>query len=253
MYTPCTLRKPASLTGAVLAVLIAALPAKATLVQNGSFENVGSATASFSINNPTLLPGWITSPTPSGNEVLDCLIFAGASAAGPLCSGTLPSGWTPLSFPVMPGPSPDGGNFVAVDGDTGYNTALQQTITGLVTGAEYQVFFYQAAVQQAGYTGTTTEQWQVSLGGTSQTSALMTDASQSDVGWMSQSLIFTANASSQVLSFLALGTPAGEPPFVLLDGVSMAQVAEPGTSWLIGLGLLSIPIARRLLLLKKRD
>jgi hypothetical protein len=43
----------------------------------------------------------------------------------------------------LPAASPAGGNFVGMDGDfqTG---ALQQTITGLVVGAEYSVGFWYA-------------------------------------------------------------------------------------------------------------
>jgi hypothetical protein len=229
---------------AVLCVTIA-LPARANLVWNGSFEDVGTATSSFSISNPTILPGW--SATPSGNEVLDCLVFSGATS--PLCSGNV-NGWT-LGFWVNPGSSPDGGNYVAVDGDQGYSTPLTQTIMGLVPGTVYDVSFYQAAAQQQGYNGATTDQWQVELGGETQFSTVLDDANHGAVGWMSQTLTFTAQATNELLTFIAVGAPDGEPPFTLLDGVSMtADVPEPATSALIGLGLLSIPFVRRLL--KKR-
>jgi len=229
----------------IITLVLATPPARATIVWNGSFEDVGTATASFSISNPTILPGW--SATPSGNEVLDCLVFSGATS--PLCSGNV-NGWT-LGFWVNPGPSPDGGNYVAVDGDDRYSTPLTQMLTGLVPGTVYDISFYQAAAQQQGFNGTTTEQWQVELGGESQYTTIMDDANHGAVGWMTQSLTYTATASSELLSFIALGTPNGEPPFVLLDGVSVtADAPEPGTSALIGLGLLSIPIVHKLL--KKR-
>jgi len=48
-----------------------------------------------------------------------------------------------------------------------------------------------------------------------------------------------------VLSFLALGTPAGLPPFVLLDGVTGTAVPEAATIGLMGLGLGLVAVARR--------
>jgi len=49
-----------------------------------------------------------------------------------------------------------------------------------------------------------------------------------------------------VLSFLAVGTPAGVPPFSLLDGVSMTSaVPEPQTWGMLGLGLGLVGFAAR--------
>jgi hypothetical protein len=92
-------------------------------------------------------------------------------------------------------------------------------MNGLVVGQNYKVSFYQAAAQLLGYTGPTTEQWQITLDGDTQLSALMTNPSQSSQPWTQQTLTFTANSVSEVLSFLAVGTPAGDPPDALLDGV----------------------------------
>ena len=59
-------------------------------------------------------------------------------------------------------------------------------------------------------------------------------------------LSFTASTTSEVLNFLALGTPAGEPPVVLLSAVTLTDtsVPEPGTLLLFGSGLLALAIAR---------
>lgn len=225
----------------VAALAIAALPAGgANLAYNGSFENIGSATASFSINNPTPLPGWAA--TPSGNRILDCLVRAGATTN--LCGGAFGGG---MSFWVHPGASPDGGNFVAIDGLTDFSTPLTQTINGLVAGMQYTVSFYQAAAQQRGFDGATTERWRVQFGSQSQLSTLMNNANHGAVPWMGQSMTFTATSSSQLLSFIAVGTPSGLPPFVLLDGVSVeAQTPEPATFGLIGAALLGLPVLRRM-------
>ena len=47
---------------------------------------------------------------------------------------------------------------------------------------------------------------------------------------MTANFTFTANSSTELLSFLAVGTPAANlPPFALLDGVSLTAVPEPST------------------------
>lgn len=211
-------------------------------IVNGGFEDIGSATHSFAINYPTSLPGWNTSTTPSGNKILDCLVVTTDTTN--LC-GTVAFGGG-FKFWVNPGASPLGGNFVAIDGDATYENALQQTLTGLTIGAEYVVSFYQAAAQQSGFNGATTEQWQVSFGSQTKTSALMNTPNHGMVAWNFQSLRFQATAASAVLSFFALGTPSGQPPFVLLDGVDVNLVTpEPGSFVLLGLGLLAIPFGRK--------
>jgi hypothetical protein len=64
-------------------------------------------------------------------------------------------------------------------------------------------------------------------------------------------LTFTATAASEALTFIAVGTPSGEPPFVLLDGVGFTAVPEPATFALLGIGLVGIgAVGRRL---KKRS
>lgn len=238
--------------GASTMTLIAlALPASgSTSFVNGSFSQVGSASASFSIdlaadapNN--VLTGW-TAAT-GGQTSLDCLVF---NATNTNVCGTNADGGG-QSFWINPGPSPNGGNYVAIDGDQNFSVPLSQTITGLVVGQEYAVSFYQAAAQQTNFNGATTERWQVELGSQSQLSTLMNDANHSDVGWMSQTLTFTATAASEALTFIAVGTPNGEPPFVLLDGVGFNAVPEPATFALLGVGLVGIGIAGRRL--KKRS
>ena len=124
---------------------------------NGSFENVNGATQSFSINNTGTLPGWSASPT--GNQIEDCLDYHAnnANVCGTVFGGT-------RQFWVNPGPSPDGGNFVAIDSDAGFATPLTQVVTGLIVGKQYILTFYQASAQFTNKTGATTEQFQVTFG-----------------------------------------------------------------------------------------
>jgi hypothetical protein len=143
--------------------------------------------------------------------------------------------------------SPTGGNFFAADGAFGV-APLQQTINGLTAGQVYNVSFDWAGAQQYGFNGANTEQWAVSLGGETHSTAVYQNTSHGFSGWMHETFSFTATSSSAVLSFLAVGTPAGVPPFSLLDGVSMsAAVPEPGT-WtlmLAALGMLGMAARRR--------
>ena len=119
------------------------------------------------------------------------------------------------------------------------NGAISQTINGLTAGNSYTVSFWWAGAQQSGFTGATTEQWQVSLGSQTQSTAIVHNASHGFTGWQSQSFTYTATSGSELLSFLAVGTPNGVPPFVLLDGVTLnATVPEPGTLTLMFGGLM---------------
>ena len=147
--------------------------------------------------------------------------------------------------------SPDGGNTFASDGDPTYRAPLSQTISGLTVNDTYVLQFDQAAAQQNGTNGATTERWQVTLGSSVQLSPLMNNLSHGVVGWTKQTLSFVASAVSETLSFLAVGTPAGEPPVVLLSAVSLSDtstptgVPEPGSLLLIGGGVLALAVTRK--------
>lgn len=225
------------------AALLFAPTASAGVIVNGSFES-GTPSASdhapsFSIGLDGTLTSWSAATT--STRSLDCLVAAGATTN--MCGTTAYSGGLTFWSPV--GASPDGGNYVAVDGDASFSVPLTQSVTGLVVGQQYWLSFYQAAAQQSGYNGATTEQWKVSLGGTSQYSTLMSTPNHGSVGWMSQSMVFTALSTNDVVTFLAVGTPSGTPPFVFLDGVSMSPVPEPSSMALIGLGFVCLPFVGR--------
>ncbi len=146
--------------------------------------------------------------------------------------------------------APLGGNTIAIDGDPTYGASISQTINGLVNGGTYTVTFEQAAAQQHGTNGATTERWAVTFGTTTQNSTLMTNPSHSVQAWNSQSLTFVATSTSEILKFLAVGTPGGEPPVVLLGDVSLTgpAVPEPAT-WammLVGLAMTGAALRRRM-------
>ena len=86
-----------------------------------------------------------------------------------------------------------------------------------------------------GFDGPTTEAWSVTLGNQTLTTDVLPNQNHGFTGWKQATLSFVVTNTTEVLSFLALGTPAGVPPFSLLDGVSISQVPEPTSLALLGL------------------
>jgi len=235
--------KFAAILGAALLVTGAA--AKADLIQNGSFESMTGTIGQIGYVNT--LTGWDNNNASGGGYGYN-FIFSPGSADTTGANGQ--SGniklWGPGdgSANGLPASSPDGGNYIAADGafDTG---AITQTVNGLVVGEQYQVGFWWAGAQQQGFNGDTTEQWLVSLGSQQLATAVISDTSHGFTGWVHTYLTFTATNTSEVLSFLAAGTPNGVPPFSLLDGVTMTQVPEPASMTLFGGGLAALAFVRR--------
>jgi hypothetical protein len=234
-----TWQKMALIAGPVVALaLCVPRDVQAGFVTNGSFEANTLATGSkeyFSTNNVSNVSGW------SGGTGLTFLDSRGSAD-----NGTYLSVYGPF-----PHSSPDHGNFIEADAAPSYRGVIYQNIGGLTVGHVYAVSFYQAAGQQTGFTGPTTEQWIVGFGATLAASQANTQASslfslpQGGVGaWQAQTMNFTATAVSEVLSFLANGTPDGEPPIAFLDGVTVNPVPEPGALALMGVGLLGVSLAR---------
>ena len=138
-----------------------------------------------------------------------------------------------------------GGFFIGADGasENGISLAgpISQTVNNLTIGDRYTVTFFWAAGQQDGtqYDGPTTERWDVSLYGVdsnnvawsdTQSTATWNNVVRGFMPWTQETFTFTAQSSTATLSFLAQGTPDGQPPFSLLDSVSMqAYVPEPQT------------------------
>ena len=220
-----------SLIAAAFAVVaVAATPARANLITNGSFEQTTVTGKDYFAGH---VSGW------SGGNLLTFIDAPGTADN---------HGYLSVYGP-FPTTSPDGGKFVEADGDPLYSSAITQSISGLVKGQSYTLSFYQAAGQQDGFTGATTERWQVSFGDQTQLSSMFS-LPQGGVGpWQQQTMTFVASAATEVLSFLASGTPDGAPPISFLDGVTLnatpAKVPEPATLALVGTGLLGVFAARR--------
>jgi hypothetical protein len=171
---------------------------------------------------------------------------------------------------------PPGGNFIQADGNPTFETSFNQVIGGLTVGTDYTLSFWQAAGQQAGFMGATTEQWKVFFGTgsfavdcgtnpctisttgdiTEHDTSLMNTPSQGMAPWELVSMDFVADATSETLSFLAWGdngSTTNLPPTVFLAGVnSPSLIPEPSTWAMMVLGFLGMAFVGRRKLLAKR-
>jgi hypothetical protein len=247
--------------GSGLAFLAFAVSARADLVQNGSFEQTTCLTtvpSGFSClagqfgdtggGAVTSVADWTTT---GYNFVYAPGVADGNGSYGNQYGANALWGPGNGSANGLPATSPDGGNFVAADGDF-ESAPIQQTINGLVPGQQYTVGFWWAASQQYGFNGPTVQYWSVSLGGETENTPAYDLPSHGFSGWMFQTFNFTVpenGSSSEVLAFLAVGN-VQLPPFLLLDGVSLNQTPEPGY-WIPGVGLLGLMAGIRVLRSKK--
>jgi hypothetical protein len=231
---------------AVLASLIAAPGAFAgtNLVQNGDFSLASGQTTSCQVGyncsvadwsssngyNFDFLPNTATSVGALG-EYKTLSLWGAANGGSSTWDGNGPAGLT-------------ASNFLGADGAF-LVEPITQTILGLNVGDRYALTFDWAGAQQSGYTGATSEQWVVSFGGQKQSTAVVPNAAKGFTGWMVQTFDFTATSTQEVLSFLAVGTPNGQPPFSLLTGVDLEDIAEPGSLVALVVGLTAVGVARR--------
>ena len=216
-----------------LLALLITVPAFANnLVVNGDFETTTNG-PNFQFDNNTVATGWTS--TNNNNNAYNFIFAPGAAdTTGATGQYRQPPTLGPkqrFQQWTCPRPAPPAGTLLARMA-LSRTERSQQTINGLTVNNSYTVSFWWAGAQQSGFTGATTEQWQVSLGNQTQSTVVVNNANHGFTGWISQSFTYTATNSSEVLSFFAVGTPNGVPPFVLLDGVTLnanSSVPEPGT------------------------
>ena len=258
-FAVTALRSAAGLVGlpAVLCALLVAAAAPAdggpiNLITNGDFtaytQTPGKVTA-------TGVTGWTNNPYSGSNVGYNFLYLSGAvdNTASLQMWGTNNGGLNTITD------SPVGGNILGMDGAY-QQSAMSQTLSGLTIGTQYFVSFYYAGAQQRNFDGATTERFAVSLlsgntvlspGATCATAGvqctgILNNVSHGFTGWNFAGFTFTATAATDTLSFLAIGTPGGQPPFSMLSGVSL-QIPEPASiaGLLAGIGALALVRRRR--------
>jgi len=191
-------------------------------------------------SNTVTVPSW---SSPGANALNFVFLTSGATAYGN-------AGLFGLAQPNLIAPTPIAGNFVAADGSSSYSGAITQTLTNLTPNKAATLTFYWGLDQQntatcgGNCTGTVGGQWQVSLGGPSQDTTLISNqATQTFSGWMQSTMTFVPTSATETLQFLAVGS--GAPSILLLNGDSLTQSISEPASWaitlagLVGLGVLS--------------
>ncbi len=229
---------------------MASLPAEAFVV-NGGFTPTGLSQSAYIGSGQVSIAGWDISKSyaflvPDGTAATTNINQAGFGPdpvwGTPI---TAPSGAPVSLYGDADVTSPSGsGWFIAADGayGAGESYTVSQTLSGLTAGKQYVVSFWQASGQQREFDGDSTSGWLVGFGGSTASSAGMNHASKAPVsGWQKQELTFTADSANPVLSFLAQGSPAGQPPFALLSDVSVKEIPTPALiPGVIGLGLTAL-------------
>ncbi len=266
MFSGLNLNRMIAVAAAVVGIGFAGSAQAQNLITNGSFENfAGAGLSSQQLlqtgGTGTAYTGWSTTSgytfivTPS--QAING--FGGPSGSVQLWSptvggvtGNLGSGTVAITS------SPDGGSFLTTD--PSYNAGvITQSLTGLIVGSTYTLSFYQAAGQQKGFdaVGGFSNTWNVKMtDGNSnvdlnQNAPVMAVANHSFSGWTQVTMSVVATTASMTLQFLSTSTVgSGQPPFSMLDGISLtknaAAVPEPTAMLLLGSAFAGLVGARRL-------
>jgi hypothetical protein len=249
----------------VLAMGLGSAASAANLITNGNFDSVSSAVAALQgtgfsgaeigddYKYHQALTGW-TSGIGAGSAFN--LYYFGDGTQKTLEADTqygelgqhANANYTPCTLAGC------GGAFMILDGDPGFSGTLSQSVSGLTIGQTYDLSFDWAAGELADRTGFDTDQLTGSITGAGTVNfatALYTNTAGagqpgSFSGWSKVDVTFKADATTEVISFLSVGTPAANlPPVSFLDGVSLTSVPEPAAWGLMLLGFTGLGAAVR--------
>jgi hypothetical protein len=253
------LRKSILAGASVVALSLLASSAQAAVlpVQNLTFSIYSGQAPknNFSAVNPA---NWYRGPAANNSDLV--FIDAPGTATTAISNVYTPNGyavWGPFANP------PSGGNFVQADGNPDFESEFKQDLTGLVSGTTYTLSFWQAAGQQFGFNGPTTEMWKVFLGndpvtltgpvagnygvnfGTNSAadSPLMNTPSNGVSPWQQVTVSLLATSANETLTFLAWGDGGSNinlPPTLFLAGVNTPDrnAPEPASLAIFGVALL---------------
>ena len=127
----------------------------------------------------------------------------------------------------------------------------EQQINGLTVGNLYELSFEWAAFQLQGSLGATSTSIAIQFGSQSASTPSEWAPPGYTSGWMTNTTTFMALSSSEILSFVANGSPIGINPIGAIDNVRLtAQVSpvpEPGEYATAFAGMLVVAgVARRI-------
>jgi hypothetical protein len=135
------------------------------------------------------------------------------------------------------------------DSDPQFHGDFTQTIAGLTVGTTYTLSFYMAGAQEVNGGEPTTTSITATLGTESFTTPVIDTPTQGFSPWNLYSTTFTYAGGGNVLDFVATGGPGGEPPYALLDGVSLTSTTgatpEASTWVMIVAGFAGLSLAAR--------
>ncbi len=221
---------------------------------NGNFDTApgGSAVSTqFGSDGYAALTGWTVTANSSTPFDLWWVAANAASVSAKTQYGNTGQELVP-SYPGADGTNP---YFVGLDGDSHATGILSQTVNGLVVGDHYQLTFDWAGTQMT--TGSHVP-YSIALAynlgatiltsgkGAPQTATFTATQYGQSSTWQTVTMNFTATASTEILSFLALGTPTGDPPIALLDNVALDDIPEPSSpAFIFGLAVFGGMVVRR--------
>jgi hypothetical protein len=147
--------------------------------------------------------------------------------------------------------SPDGGSYLGIqDLDSFFPRVnvggFTQSVGGLQVGATYTLTYYSMTNHDT-FDPAARQDWIVSFGNATLTGQQTHYTGTSD--WVQSTLVFTAKATAQALTFVAEYLPGSYPEMLNIDGISLTKTAgpvpEPATGALLLGGLLAISATAR--------